>query len=671
MKTKMIYKLILIFILCILLQISMNYVVEAVTAFTIDDCPYDIEFVKIDTEFYLSMGIDTQGYLWAWGHSNYEVFGEEGITASNAPKKVSETLRFKDFAVSDDHILAIGIDGSLYAWGDNRNGQLGDGGLIKSVQPKRIKSGTKFSQIAVSKGNGSMAIDTDGNLWAWGSYTGGLGLGNITGNVLTPQKVSESIKFSKVTMGGLHTLAIDINGKLYTWGNNLHGQLGNGTKDYLSTNVPTLIMSNKSFKEVAAATQYSMAIDTNGNIWAWGSNDEGQLGDGTIVSSNVPKQITSGKVFNKIDAGSGGLTNEGASFAIDNEGKLWSWGTNSRYWLGSEEKENVLQPSKVLEQLTFKEISAGQYYAIGIDVNGESWSWGYFAYSAKATGMYAPENKAIRFTGDDYVVTFKDGTRVVKTENVKFNKSATPPALEKVGYTLSWDNNYKNIMEDITVNAVWEQSTYKVTLEPNGGTINSGNVTSYTYGVGANLPINVTRKNYTLVGWYDNKELTGEAISAIGTNEKGDKTYYAKWLADEYRFAVNSPYELINTITDRISPYTTKEEFVKHIQTNGEIVKIENAKGQVIENDEYVTTASTLYIEYLGEEYTYSLVVIGDIDRNGKLTVTDLSMMNQVLIDSLIPDALQKRAADIDASKKITITDLSMINQALVGSINL
>ena len=240
MKTKMIYKLILIFILCILLQISMNYVVEAVTAFTIDDCPYDIEFVKIDTEFYLSMGIDTQGYLWAWGHSNYEVFGEEGITASNAPKKVSETLRFKDFAVSDDHILAIGIDGSLYAWGDNRNGQLGDGGLIKSVQPKRIKSGTKFSQIAVSKGNGSMAIDTDGNLWAWGSYTGGLGLGNITGNVLTPQKVSESIKFSKVTMGGLHTLAIDINGKLYTWGNNLHGQLGNGTKDYLSTNVPTL-----------------------------------------------------------------------------------------------------------------------------------------------------------------------------------------------------------------------------------------------------------------------------------------------------------------------------------------------------------------------------------------------------------------------------------------------
>ena len=463
---KILYKTLTIFIIIsLLLPLGINYTVKAVTTLTLDDCPYDIEFEKIASDWYLSMGIDSNGYLWGWGSSNDEVFGEAGVRASTAPRKISETIRFKDVAVSSSHILAIDLDGNLYSWGNNSDGQVGDGTTQNVIFLKKIKSGTKFSQVSVSRSS-SFAIDTNGNLWAWGSYTARLGLEDIREDVLEPQKVSETIKFSKISASDIHSLAISRDQKLYSWGNNLDGQLGNGGMGSSQRDVetPTQIMPNQTFKDIVTGTLYSMAIDTNGNIWAWGSNDNGQLGDGTTQSTGTPKQITTGKVFNKIEAGKGGRTKQGASFAIDNEGKLWSWGYNENWWLGNGGKENTLQPTKVMENINFKEISAGQYYAIGIDTNKDSWSWGSYL-GAKGTGLSAPQNKAIRFTGEDYVVTFKDGTNTLKTEKVKFNKAATAPTPTKEGYVLSWDKEFTNVMEDLTITAVWSEipnATYKV-----------------------------------------------------------------------------------------------------------------------------------------------------------------------------------------------------------------
>ena len=73
------------------------------------------------------------------------------------------------------------------------------------------------------------------------------------------------------------------------------------------------------------------------------------------------------------------------------------------------------------------------------------------------------------------------------------------------------------------------QNSYAVTLYPNGGTVNSGNVTAYDYGVGVTLPTDVTREGYTFAGWYDNEDLTGSPVKDIGPTDEGDKTYWAKW----------------------------------------------------------------------------------------------------------------------------------------------
>ena len=104
--------------------------------------------------------------------------------------------------------------------------------------------------------------------------------------------------------------------------------------------------------------------------------------------------------------------------------------------------------------------------------------------------------------------------------------------------------------------AQWTAPTYAVTLNTNGGTINSGNVTSYTYGVGATLPTagDMTYTGHTFVGWYDNENLTGSPVTAIGGTETGNKEYWAKWEANAYTVTLNTNGGTINS--GNVTEYT-------------------------------------------------------------------------------------------------------------------
>ena len=127
-------------------------------------------------------------------------------------------------------------------------------------------------------------------------------------------------------------------------------------------------------------------------------------------------------------------------------------------------------------------------------------------------------------------------------------------------------NSYEpggSVPADVTTLTVqWTAPTYTVTLHANGGTINSGNVTEYTYGVGAALPTDVTRTGYTFKGWYDNENLTGSPVTAIGDTETGNKEYWAKWEINQYTIT----YDLAggtaegnpNTYTVEMDTFTLK-----------------------------------------------------------------------------------------------------------------
>ena len=750
-KKSLLIKIAILSIITILLGILIPHQSNAATELTINDLPYKMEFVKMDADWYLTMAIDSEGYLWGWGHSNHKVFGDNSTQASSVPKKINATMKFKDIAVSDTHILAIDENDNLYAWGENDDGELGIGStsIEDIIEPQRVKGNTKFIMVDSAR-NSSMAIDKDGNLWSWGSRVDALGLGDVTENVLTPQKVSESTQFSKVSIGGLHTLALDKNGNLWSWGHNNYGQLGNESISN-EAKVPTRVSINKTFKEIKAGSLYSMAIDVSGNIWTWGVNADGQLGNGSKgLPVETPTQVTTNKVFNKIAIGHTGLTSGGASYALDNEGHLWSWGNNEYYGLGNGTNEDTLEPTKVIEQLTFKEITAGQLYAIGIDTNGNSWSWGFHSYGARGTGYDAPYNKPTRFTGPDYVVTFKQDGQTLKQESVKFNKPATAPELPaREGYTLSWDKEYNHIMEDITINAIWTpnasasykvihhfrnldlesegfideeeaktgtigttataeyktlegftkneedtrtvkegiiaedgslvlhlyytRNTYNIVYELNGGTPNSSLINNYMYGKEMVLQTRITKQGYTFAGWYDNEELTGSPITSIPATATGHKKFYAKWVDAEQEYNIGSTKYVINlekNIITKVSPKTTMQAFLSKIDTNGQ-KKLLNLKGEEVAKEDFVGTGYKLQVTFKGETYTYEIAVRGDLDGNGKITTTDLSIINQQILRKIELTGIKKEAADTNYDGKLTTTDLSMINQAVLRKITL
>ena len=138
-----------------------------------------------------------------------------------------------------------------------------------------------------------------------------------------------------------------------------------------------------------------------------------------------------------------------------------------------------------------------------------------------------------------------DAIHIIVKNGSKFTAPAsgglTRPAGDTGSYFMWLDSNGNSYApgasvpaEVTTLTVQWTAPTYTVTLNAGDGTINSGNVTSYTYGVGATLPTDVTRTGYTFKGWYDNENLTGSPVTAIGDTETGNKEYWAKWEINQY-----------------------------------------------------------------------------------------------------------------------------------------
>ena len=331
-----------------------------------------------------SVAIDADGNLWAWGIHDRGRLGNDDLPAGNKlkPERVKTNSKFIAVSVGGRHNLAIDTDGNLWAWGENNSGQLGDGTTRNRGNPVIIREGTKF--IAISAGqlpgdttnSHSLAIDANGNLWAWGRNNHGqLGIGN-TSDFHHPQPVKTGTKFKSISAGVAFSFAIDENDNLWAWGRNNTGQLGDGSTTQRTT--PVQIKPGTKFMKVSGGLDdagtnerfHSLAIDADGNLWAWGNNSYGQIGDGSTTQRTTPVQIKPGTKFKAIEAGCY------SSYAIDTQNNLWVWGRNNERQLGTGNTTQYTTP--VLSNrndLVFTEIS-GSRHALAMDWNGNIWSWG-------------------------------------------------------------------------------------------------------------------------------------------------------------------------------------------------------------------------------------------------------------------------------------------------------
>lgn len=283
---------------------------------------------RVVAAFDHSLGIRTDGSLWAWGASAAGQLGN-GTNGQNAntPQPVQPAETWQAVATGREHSMALRADGTLWTWGYNGFGQLGTGNRISTNIPQPILTNRTWVAVAAGASH-SVALRSDGTLWAWGSNLHGqLGGGNYS-DFSSPQIVAINMRWLAITAAGGHNLALRSDGTLWTWGLNNSGQLGNGT--FTTTNTPQPILTNMTWKTVAVGYHHSMALRTDGTLWTWGLNTDGQLGNGTTDNASTPQPILTNVTWQTMEAGGTGHT-----VALRSDGTLWAWGNNTYGQLGN------------------------------------------------------------------------------------------------------------------------------------------------------------------------------------------------------------------------------------------------------------------------------------------------------------------------------------------------
>jgi alpha-tubulin suppressor-like RCC1 family protein len=297
-----------------------------------------------------SGAIKTDGTLWVWGTNYSGSLGVNDTTNRNTPtQEWTSSTNWKQVISGYRYMAAIKTDGTLWAWGDNGDGQLGDNTNIERSTPKQIGTATNWRQIACGRQH-TLGVKTDGTLWTWGSnYQGILGH-NDTVSRSTPTQLGTETTWKQVSGGYQISAAIKTDGTLWAWGR------GRGLGVYNTTNRFTPVQeftSSTNWKQLSCGTDRVGAIKTDGTLWAWGTNTYGQLGDNTIATRSTPRQeFTSSTNWKQITCGNNHTA------AIKTDGTLWTWGRNNQGQLGDNTTADRLTPIQEFTSSTnWKQVS--------------------------------------------------------------------------------------------------------------------------------------------------------------------------------------------------------------------------------------------------------------------------------------------------------------------------
>lgn len=283
---------------------------------------------------------------------------------------VTTTSTFKMVSTSGAHTIAIKTDGTLWSWGQNITGVLGIEGVLVTYKPLQI--GTANDWAYVDTGSYfNLAIKTNGTLWAWGSnaYYGNIG-DNTTVQKNVPIQIGTATNWTKVSAGNRFSLAINSNGDLYGWGRNSENQIG-GTAT-TSRPVPTLINSNN-YVAISAGDTHSLALTASGALYSWGSNIYGELGlanSGSGTNRLTPTLVSSTTPWRSVSAGNN------LNVGIKTDGSIWVWGDNVAGYLGLGNTSSTNIPTRIGTGTNWKLASAGEYSFLATKTDNTLWSWG-------------------------------------------------------------------------------------------------------------------------------------------------------------------------------------------------------------------------------------------------------------------------------------------------------
>lgn len=329
---------------------------------------------RVSASYTKSFAIDKQGRLHSWGEEKQEI-----IKSKRHSDPSVETF-FHAVAASNDHSLVLNNQGQVFSFGENTHGQLGLGDFNRRNSPTLITfPGNAHINFIAARGGQSFAIDREGRLYAWGENTHGqLGLGDLYHhNSPTLVSFPRNTVVVHVATGSHQSFAVDSEGRLYAWGENTHGQLGLG--DINNRILPELVpLPPRTYiTHVTSSGNHSLALDSEGRLYAWGENQWGQLGLGDFNSRIIPTLVpikSNAPIFQIVSGG-------GHNLALDKEGRLYVWGRNYCGELGLEaalRQETLNTPTQVPLPANSQIVSlaAGSSHSLAMDNLGRLYVWG-------------------------------------------------------------------------------------------------------------------------------------------------------------------------------------------------------------------------------------------------------------------------------------------------------
>ena len=306
--------------------------------------------------------IDSEGRLYEWGRACVTLPGEpEKNNYRYRPKQIIEKVRFS----STRGYVSIDVDGNIWSvYGnpfdiDNTSG------------PMQLTSGTRFIQAEYTQNlSGAwqlLAIDEEGYLW-------------VKGNEKKLQKFMTNNRFAEISVAeegnSYLCYALDTKGILWAWGSNYDGNLGGGMSGGIQSTAIQIGMG-KRFVSVCTSGSFTYALDAGGNLWSWGVNGGGFLGDGTTTHRKIPHKTPCKTKFVNLSKW---------GFAIDENGGLWGWGNNSSGRLGNGSTETPLAPVPLIGDTGFVSVSSYGSASLALDKDGNLWSWGNNSYGQRGDG---------------------------------------------------------------------------------------------------------------------------------------------------------------------------------------------------------------------------------------------------------------------------------------------
>lgn len=270
--------------------------------------------------------LKSNGELWGWGANYRRQLGTENLlTTVNTPTLLDDTNNYIAISAGHDHSLALTEDGTVLGWGSTQDGRIGNYSSYYVATPSEV--GINNVQQIEAGFYHSMALKQDGTVWLWGKNDKGQ-LGHRQSSISKiPSQVAGLTDIKFVDSGLQSSFALTNEGQIWSWGHNSYGQLGRVTQN--NEHIPALIDGLDNIKTLAAGYLHTLALDADGSVWSFGLNTSYQTGyPQRLYIQREPYKIPSLNGIVSIAAG------QNYSLALKSDGTVWAWGGNSNGQLG-------------------------------------------------------------------------------------------------------------------------------------------------------------------------------------------------------------------------------------------------------------------------------------------------------------------------------------------------